>query len=89
VLIGNRKIPAFTRDLSNLGVYFYLSMTDSIPNDRDFEFLIEMPPDITLSAQCKIRCLGRVVRTEKASTDLTGIAAEILEYSMQRDATLA
>jgi hypothetical protein len=83
VMIGDREVPAFTRDLSNRGVYFYLALADSIPIDRDFDFLIELPPEITLSTQCLIRCRGRVVRTENASMGLTGIAAEILQYSIQ------
>ncbi len=49
VFVGKRGIPGFTRDLSNLGVYFYLDMTDSTPIRGDFEFLLELPPEITLS----------------------------------------
>jgi hypothetical protein len=83
---GDRKIPAFTRDLSNRGVYFYLSSADSSLVDRDFDFLLELPPEITLSTSCLIRCRGRLVRKESTSSDLTGIAAQILQYSISRNA---
>ena len=83
MILGDQEVPAFTRDLSNRGVYFYLALADSISIDHDFDFLIELPPEITLSTQCLIRCRGRVVRREKASMGLTGIAAEILQYSIQ------
>ena len=85
VLVGDREIPAYTRDLSNRGVYFYLAFADSAMIDRDFEFLIDMPPEITLSTRCRIRCRGRAVRKESALMSLTGVAAEILDYSILRE----
>ena len=86
VMIGQREIPGFTRDLSNRGVYFYLDMAENAPIGGDFEFMVELPPEITLSTCCSIRCLGHVVRTDHTSRQLTGIAAEILHYSIQREA---
>ena len=88
VIAGDHEISAYTRDLSNRGVYFYLSLADSALIDRDFEFLIEMPSEITLSSSCRIRCRGKLVRKEMTSRNLTGagIAAEILDYSILRDA---
>jgi hypothetical protein len=87
VIVGSNEISAFTRDLSNRGVYFYLSLSDSALIDRDFDFLIEMPSEITLSSSCRIRCRGRLVRKEMTSRNLTGagIAAEILDYSILRE----
>jgi hypothetical protein len=89
VFIGRREIPGFTRDLSNFGVYFYLDQGDKAPIDADFEFLIELPPEITLSTCCFVRCVGQVVRTDRDSTQLTGIAARILRYSIEREAALS
>ncbi len=88
VIAGDHEISAYTRDLSNRGVYFYLSLADSALIDRDFEFLIEMPSEITLSSSCRIRCKGKLIRKEMTSRNLTGagIAAEILDYSILRDA---
>jgi hypothetical protein len=88
VLVGGDEISAFTRDLSNRGVYFYLALPDSALIDRDFEFLIEMPSEITLSSSCRIRCRGRLVRKEMTSRNVSGagVAAEILDYSILRDA---
>jgi len=45
---SDREIPAYTRDLSNRGVYFYLASDDGGQLDQDFEFLVELPPEITL-----------------------------------------
>jgi hypothetical protein len=87
VIAGEHEIPAYTRDLSNRGVYFYLTLPDSTLIDRDFEFLIEMPSEITLTSSCRIRCRGKLIRKEVTSKNLTGagIAAEILDYSILRD----
>lgn len=87
VVTGDREISAYTRDLSNRGVYFYLGLADSALIDRDFEFLIEMPSEITLSSSCRIRCRGRLVRKEMTSRNLTGagVAAEILDYLILRE----
>lgn len=84
VLIGDNEIPAYTRDLSNRGVYFYLALSQSARIDLDFEFIVELPPEITLSTYCQIRCRARLVRREKASRTVSGIAAEIREYSILR-----
>jgi hypothetical protein len=82
IFTGDHEIPAYTRDLSNRGVYFYLDLSNSKLIDRDFEFVIELPPEITLSICCRIRCRGRLVRKEKTSMNLTGVAAKILDYSI-------
>jgi hypothetical protein len=86
LITEKREIPGFTRDLSNRGVYFYLDLADSVPIGGDFEFLVELPPEITHSTSCLVRCQGRVVRTDNTSRQLTGIAAEILHYSIERKA---
>jgi len=80
--IGDREVAAYTRDLSNRGAYFYLAVSHSILIDIDFEFVVELPPEITLSTRCRIRCRARMLRKEKASRSLAGIAAEILDYSI-------
>lgn len=85
VLAGDREIPAYTRDLSNHGVYFYLGSDDSGLIAQDFEFLVELPPEITLSTFCRIRCHGRALRKDKAKMSLTGVAAEILDYSILKE----
>lgn len=86
LFIGDREIPAYTRDLSNRGVYLYLVLDDPTLIDRDFEFVVELPPEITLSTWCQIRCRGRTARTEKTANNLTAVAAEILDYSILREA---
>ncbi len=89
VIAGKREIFGYTRDLSNRGVYFFLEKSAGSPLGGDFEFLVELPPEVTLSTCCSIRCQGRVVRKDHTSRQMTGIAAEILHYSIQREAACA
>jgi hypothetical protein len=88
VILEDREIPAYTRDLSNRGVYFYLASADSALIDSSFQFLVELPSEITLSSGCRVRCRGRLVRKEMTSRSLTetGLAAEILDYSVLGEA---
>jgi len=67
VLIGDREIPAYTRDLSNRGVYFYLDLSHSDLVDRDFDFMVKFPPEVTISTYCSILGRGRLVRKENIS----------------------
>jgi len=87
VLIGDHELPAYTRDVSDRGVYFHLALSDSKLIGRDFEFVLELPPEITFSTWCSIRCRGRLVRKEDTARDLTGIGAEIVQYSILREAS--
>jgi hypothetical protein len=82
VTLGEREIPAFTRDLSNRGVYFYVTSAEGFSIGQKLDLLVKLPPEITLSTLCQIRCQGRLLRMEEASNDLTGIAAEIFQCSI-------
>lgn len=87
VTVGDREIPAYTRDLSDQGVYFYLDSDESGLIEREIDFIVELPPEITLSTCCRIRCRGRVLRKEESLMSLTGVAAQILDYLIFGDAT--
>ena len=79
--LGACEVSAFTRDLSSRGLYFYVASAEGFSIGQKLDILVKLPPEITLSSLCQIRCQGRLVRIEGASNDLTGIAAEILHYS--------
>jgi hypothetical protein len=85
VTVRDVEISGYTRDLTNRGVYFCLALADGTVLDREIEFEVDLPSEITLSTLCRIQCRGRVVRTEKTSKNLTGIAVEILDYSIKKE----
>lgn len=84
VITEEHRIPAYTRDLSCRGLYFFLSPADSVLIDRNIQFLLELPPEVAHSSDCLIRCRGRLVRKEMNPRNLreVGLAAEILDYSI-------
>ncbi len=88
VILGEQTIAAYTRDMSENGIFFYADPVGETLIDSEFEFIVEFPPETTLSSYWPIRCRGRVVRKERTSGDGCGIAAEILNYSLLRVAPI-
>src|SRR5260370_24420109 len=75
-----REIAAFTRDISNRGVFFNISLVDKPRIGQILEFVIELPAEVTLSDSCRILCQGKVIRTKETSWDEVGVATEVLHY---------
>ncbi len=84
--LGTTTVAAITRDLSNNGVYFYSKSSDIFQIDQELDFVIEVPPELTLTHDCEIHCHGRTVRTDQMSSNETGVAAAILDYSIVQSA---
>lgn len=84
IVTGGHEISAYTSSLSNCGIYCTLPAADSALIEREFDFLIILPPEITHSGNCRIRCHGQLVRKDEAEGRLaeTGIAARIMNYSV-------
>jgi len=82
VLLGDHRISAYTRDVSEHGVFFLVDSGDEGRIQNQIEFLIDFPPEVTLSAYCSVRCSGIVVRKERSLNLLTGMGARILQYSI-------
>jgi len=85
IILEGREIAAFTRDISNRGVFFYLSPVDTPRIGQILEFVIELPAEVTLSDSCRIRCQGKVIRTKETSWEEVGVATEVLRYSFLSD----
>src|SRR5207302_1017246 len=51
-----------SRDVSSRGVYFYLGK--DVKEGSPVEILLTLPNEITLAGPVRVRCLGRVQRTE-------------------------
>lgn len=85
MVVGNREVQAFTRDLSARSVYFLVASSDTPDMGQDLEFVIEIPPAISFSELCRIQGKGRTVRVESASRNETGVVAEILSYEIVKN----
>lgn len=72
------EIAAQTKDVSARGIYFFM---DSHPQPgTHLEFTLTLPPEITLTEEIRVKCVGRVVRVENPTPGKVGIAAAIDQY---------
>jgi PilZ domain len=71
-----------SRDVSSRGVYFFLPK--QVTHGSPVEIILTLPHEITLAGPVRVRCLGRVHRTEDDSSGRSGIVAEIHRYVFLR-----
>lgn len=76
---GVRDASAETRDVSARGICFFVD--SAIAEGSAIEFTLTLPPDVTLTESIRVRCKGRVVRSENGLSDgKLAVAAVIDEY---------
>src|SRR5712692_6987334 len=71
-----------SRDVSSRGVYFFLSK--DVREGSPVEILLTLPNEITLAGPVRVRCLGRVQRTEPRDEGAVGVVAAIERYEFLR-----
>ena len=74
---GAKEILTESRNVSSHGVYFFLE--ESPKNGSPLELMLTLPPEITRGDAVRIRCEGRVQRTESTEGGV-GVAAKIERY---------
>lgn len=74
------SVAAQTKDVSARGVFFYLDST--VSEGSNIEFVLTLPPEITLTESIKVRCTGKVVRVDQGEGSQVGIAAAIDQYDL-------
>ena len=72
-----------SRDVSSRGVYFFLSK--DVREGSPVEILLTLPNEITLAGPVRVRCLGRVQRTEPRDEGSIGVVAAIERYEFIRN----
>ena len=79
-----RTGPAETKDVSARGVFFYFDA--DVHEGSPIEFTLTLPPEITLTENIRVRCVGKVVRVDQpTSGNQVGIAAAIEQYEFLND----
>jgi len=73
-------MPAFTRDVSATGIYFFMQMSPSFNPGQPVEFIITFPPEITLTTNINVKCAGEIIRTHANDKQGVGIAVKINSY---------
>lgn len=70
---------AETRDVSARGICFYIDQ--GLTKGSAIDFTLTLPPEVTLTESIKVRCRGKVVRTQdSAPAGKVAVAAVIDEY---------
>jgi hypothetical protein len=77
IITPTEKVSAFTRDLSDTGVYFYVSSEDLELISPEFECRVEFPPEITMTTSRRMYFKGTLLRTEKKISGEVGLAAKL------------
>jgi hypothetical protein len=71
-----------SRDVSSRGVYFFLPK--EVSHGSPVEIILTLPHEVTLAGPVRVRCLGRVHRTEGDGEGRSGVVAEIHRYEFLR-----
>src|SRR3954464_6958387 len=74
---GERELAGHTRDVSSRGVFMYLDT--EISAGAPIEFVMTLPPEITLADPIRVRCMGKILRVDKAAQG-QGVAVTIEKY---------
>jgi len=71
-----------SKDVSSRGVYFFLPK--DVKDGSPVEIVLTLPHEITLAGPVRVRCLGRVQRTEQREEGAVGVVAAIERYEFLR-----
>jgi hypothetical protein len=71
-----------SRDVSSRGVYFFLA--EDVVSGSPVEILLTLPHEITLAGPVRVRCLGRIKRSENEEPGRIGMVAQIDRYEFLR-----
>lgn len=75
------ELPAHTKDVSARGVYFFIDAP--VKAGANIDFVLTLPPEVTLTESIRVRCRGQVVRVDAqsaATEGRLGVAAAIETY---------
>lgn len=71
-----------TSEVSSRGVHFFAD--SDMPSGTPVEFQMTLPHEVTMAGPVRVRCLGRVVRTEPRDENRVGVAVAIERYEFLR-----
>jgi hypothetical protein len=82
---GSEEGLAFTQDLSARGMFLYTDMV--LHAGDDLELVLDLPSEITLSSDTRVRCQVRVLRVLPAATShKSGVAVLVRNYEFLNEA---
>ena len=85
---GSEEGLAFTQDLGARGMFLYTDMV--LHAGEALEVVLDLPSEITLSADTRVRCQVRVLRvTPAAASQKSGVALLVQKYEFLQEAVVA
>jgi hypothetical protein len=85
---GTEEGLAFTQDLSARGMFLYTDMILHV--GEDLEVVLDMPSEITLSADTRVRCQVRVLRvTPAVASQKSSVALLVRNYEFLQETVVA
>jgi len=76
-----------SKEVSSRGLYFFLPK--GLKQGLVVEIVMTLPHEITLAGPVKVRCLGRVMRTDVNADNGMGVVAAIERYEFLREGDTA
>ncbi len=70
---------ALSHDLSSLGIFFFMNQAPA--EGGRIDFVVTLPPEVTLTDSMRVDCRGRVVRVVGEQGSRYGIGATIDGYN--------
>ena len=70
-----------SEDVSSRGVYFYIDK--DVKSGSTIEIVMTLPHEVTMAGPVKVRCMGRITRTEQRDARI-GVVAAIERYEFLR-----
>lgn len=84
---GSEEGLAFTQDISARGMFLYTDMVLQVGDDLNL--VLNMPSEITLSEDVRVRCQVRVLRVLPAATShKSGVAVLVKNYEFLKEAQI-
>ena len=79
---GDDEAATESQNISSRGILFLSPM--QIESGSPVEIVMTLPPEITMAGPIKVRCHGRIRRTESRLDRRVGVVAEIERYEFLR-----
>ncbi len=70
---------ALSHDLSSLGIFFFMNQAPA--EGGRIEFVVTLPPEVTLTDSMRVDCRGRVIRVVAQQGSRYGVGATIDGYN--------
>jgi PilZ domain len=81
------EVATESREVSSRGLYFHLPK--GLKSGSPVEIVMTLPHELTQAGPVRVRCLGRILRTNPESIGRVGVAAAIERYEFLRNGETA